>query len=458
MMMLDDTVHGHARWTGETARYRTGFELAVLAVILPEALMLLFPRQADHVVPLMTLVPILFGLRYGYTAGVTAAILLGLVFFQLAHFAPQPLAQFPQAQVAASLIASFIAGQFHDHWTRRLRDTCEVAALDRRRLAQFTSTFHVLKASHANLERQLVSNRTSLRSALQCLALRLAKPDAQPCRPLEDVGASLLEVLAESAHLHAGSVYAINEHGMLAPAPVASFGAAAPLSPFNPLLRQALDSASAVSIRANDTSIDRIIAVVPLADSCGFIHGVVSINQLPFVAIEQHTFDLMSIVARHVADLLSGHLALFGSMADCRALQARFRQGATIALAQKMALALVVLRIADPAQGKDQLARCLQAQRGIDQPWVCQDRCGQSVVALFLPIPDEAVALAVAQRMHAQLQVPPTAGGNNVHSVVRMLDAHTSPDEALALALEVCDLGDSTRGMHAQFLYPERVS
>jgi len=459
-MTLDEPVHRQPWWTLATARHATVVEIAALAVILPEVLALLSPRLAEAVVPLFILVPILFGMRYGFSAGVAAAILLGAVFFHLHYYAPHALARFPQVQVALNLVAGFIAGQFHDHWTRRLRDASELAANDRRRLAQFTNTFHILKASHAILERQLAGNRTSLRCALQRLSVQLAgrAPDARP--PLEEVGPCLLELLAESCHLHAGAVYAINERGMLVPTALVSYGSAAPLSPFNPLLRQALDSASAVSIRANDTSVDHIIAVVPLVDSFGRIHGVASINQMSFIAIEQHTFDLMAIIARRVGDILSGHACVFGSLADTRDLAVRFRQNAAIALAQQMALALVVVRIVDPAGTAEVIVQCLQVQRGIDQPWMCHDRKGRPVLVMFLPMPDEDCARGVEQRMRSQLRLADSAQGRGdlAHSAVRMLDAAISVEEALGLALMLCDLGESNGQVQPLSRYPELTS
>ena len=459
-MISNDTEHYSRRWTSDRARLGTCAELAALAVIIPEALILLDPRLAGVVVPLLTLVPVLFGLRYGFSAGAIAALLLAVVFFQLYYYAPHALEQYPKVNAAVNLLAGCIAGQCHDHWKDSLAGARQQAAIDQLRLSQFTNTFHVLKASHARLERQLSGNRTSLRCALQRLTPHLAANTHSSCRPSEGFADALLELLAETCHLHAGAVYEINDKGLLVPGALASFGSVPPLSPFNPLLRQALDSASVVGISANDAHIDHIIAVVPLVDSLGRIHGVVTVNQMAFIAIDQHTFDLAAILARRVGDMLAGRAGLFASMADGQALMLRFRQSAELALAQQAELALVSIRIASPVHANEAIARFLQLHRGIDQPWMGHDRRGYPVFVMFLPVPDESAARNVAQRLRMQLQeqVTGSAAAEAPQGVVRMLDAKLSAEDVLALALMVCDLPESNSRPPAAHRYPELAS
>jgi hypothetical protein len=141
-MVSENPAHAH-RWRIMAARKSIIAELALLAVLMPEALLLARPALAEVLLPLLTLVPVLCGVRYGFVAGSAAALLLMLVLLQLAHFPPEALHAFPKLQAAVYLLCGSLAGQFHDYWGRTLCDLRAQAARDRLRLAQFTGRFHV---------------------------------------------------------------------------------------------------------------------------------------------------------------------------------------------------------------------------------------------------------------------------------------------------------------------------
>jgi hypothetical protein len=261
--------------------------------------------------------------------------------------------------------------------------------------------------------------------------------------------------LAESCNLHAASAYAINDNGLIAPAPAASLGAVIDLSPFNPLLREALSSGRVVSIRANDTGVEQVIAVVPLVDSRGQIHGVISINQMSFIAIQQRTFDLMAIIARQAGDILSGHTRLLADADDGEALLVCLRRSIANALLQKMPLAVVAVKIIEPLMEAQLVAQCIELHRGIDQSWLCHDRLNLPVIVMLMPMPNEQAARSQVQRLREHVR---TLHGNQVaaeglQSFVLMLNGERSTEDALATILFACDIHAPPRNAPA---YPTR--
>jgi hypothetical protein len=439
-MVSENPAHAH-RWRIMAARKSIIAELALLAVLMPEALLLARPALAEVLLPLLTLVPVLCGVRYGFVAGSAAALLLMLVLLQLAHFPPEALHAFPKLQAAVYLLCGSLAGQFHDYWARTLCELRAQAARDRLRLAQFTGTFHVLKASHAQLERRLAGSRTSLRSALQRLKDQMTRAPAGPREPLGGLGAALLELLAESCHLHSGTAYEVGANGLIAAEPAASFGQVTPLSPFHPMLREALGTGSVVSVRANDSGVEQILAVVPLVDSLGHIHGVISVNQMAFIAIHQHTLDLMAVIARHAGDMLASRARLAADAGSNEALLCRLRRSMADAHLHRLPLAVVGFRILEGSARGELVGHCLDVHRGIDQSWLGQDRLGQPVVVVLMPMPDEDAAHRHVQRLrtHVAQQCGATVASAGIEAFVIMLEDDRSAEDALADILHACD-------------------
>lgn len=450
-MNLHDAGDMRSCWVSSVRPRNAAAETAVLAFVIPEALLLARPQLAGVLLALMPLIPILLGLRYGFVASTAASLLLTLVMFQFYYFPPHVLKDFPELQALVYLLAGSIAAQFHDYWNRLLDDARASAAQDRLRLTQFTSTFHLLQASHNLLERQLLGNRTSLRTSLQRLKGHLAMSPPDATAPLGGIGAWLLELFAETGNLHAAAAYVINDHRLIAQAPAASYGITTALSPSNPLLREALNSGSVVSLRANDTDVDHVIAVIPLVDSQGRIHGVVSINHMAFFAIRQATFDLMAIIARQVGDILSSHANLLADANDSQVLLDYLRRGIATARLHSLPLAVVGVTIIEPLMQKQLITQCLGVHRAIDQSWLCHDRLDRPVIVMLMPMPTEAAARNKVQRLrdHVAEVCGSEAAAEGMQNFVMMLDGERSAEDALEIMLHACDIDTPLSPMSA---------
>lgn len=378
-------------------------ELMVLALLLP-ALLITFgaPSLVRELLPSLTLIPVLFGVRYGFVPGLGSAALVSIAMLGM-HLTVPPLAPFSKVHMAAALLAGALAGHFRDQWARALRDAGREAQRHQARLARFTSSYHLLQASHAQLETQLAGAPPSLRAALQELKSQFPA-GAAGAATIGAMAPRVLALLAQCGHVHGASLHLAGPGGVDTAA-AAVIGTPAPLAAHDPLLRSALANGATASVEASHAREGSLAAVVPLVDAAGRLHAVVAIHQMAFFAFHWRTFDLLGIVARQLADLFTERLDADANGASAHARQACIARGLDHARQERLQLAVLVLRIA-PGQANNsaRVARCLAVSRSIDQAWQQTDAAGAVCVVKLLPVADEQGAQVVTQRLRRQLQ------------------------------------------------------
>ncbi len=325
------------------------------------------------------------------------------MLFAFSYFQSTILPEFPKSPAIIFLIAGSIAGQFRDYWASHLRRLHALSNYHQKRLAQFSSSFHLLELSHAQLERQLAGTTISLRTSLQRLKQQLQTREVNRECPLGGIGAWLLDFLAEVGNLHVAAIYAIDEHGKLAAAPVSVLGEAKELPPTHPLLLEALSTGAVTSIHAHDLDSGTVIAIVPLVDSHRHVHGIVSINAMPFIAIHQRTFDVLGIIARQMGDILTSHNPAQPGALPKETLQGSLQRALQIAQHDGLPVAVIACKIVEPIKSEHIIKLCLEVIRGVDQSWLWHDRLGHPLIINILPMADEAAAQSQIQRLRQRI-------------------------------------------------------
>ena len=411
----------------------TRIELMVVALLVP-ALVVTFgkPSLVRELLPTLTLIPVLFGLRYGFLTGLCSALLVSGAMLGM-HLTVPPLAPFSKVHMAAALLAGCLAGHFRDQWSRALCAAGLEAQRHQARLARFTSSYHVLQASHAQLENQLAGSPPSLRAALQELKTQFPGAGTGSDATLTDMAPRVLALLAQCGNVHGAALHLAGAGGAIETTPVAVIGTPAPLSPHDPLLRSAIENGATASVEAVHAQQGRLVAVVPLIDSAGQLHAVVAIHQMAFFAFHWRTFDLLGIVARQVGDLLSERREVHANGASAQARQACIERGLNHARQERMQLAIVVLKVIghDAASSAALVARCLAVNRSIDQAWQATDASGAPVVVKLLPVADEGGANVVAARLQHQLHRDAVQAGEVEQLALFLAPAHQSASELL---------------------------
>lgn len=392
-----DVRSGSTKASGRTVT----MEVLVFGGLIPLVLLWWVPVQAlQHVLPLLCLSPLLLGLRHGFNAGTGAAALLSAVVVWVTLVNPGMLSAFPGAQIIGLMIAGMGAGEARDIWTARVRQLDALSRHHQARLQQFTNAYHLLQVSHAQLEQRMAGGENNLRAALERLKQREPHFDRATQEPLDGLADALLEIMVEQAGLYVASVYALNERGKLRLPAVARAGNAPELSIFNPLLREALQTGMLTSVHPEqDASLDQVLAIVPLVDSSGYIHGVVSVHDMPFTQVNQDTFALLGVLGSHMGNILTHRPRPMGDTEGRYTLRESLQRYLADVDKHELAVALVACKVLDETHRDALMALCLQDGRGLDQSWTAVDRDGHPVVVKLMPLTPEAGARAYLARM-----------------------------------------------------------
>lgn len=397
-------------------------------------------RWANYAFPLLYLLPLVLGLRYGFVAGLTTGALASGSMVLVVTLRPDPALVAVAAQSIGLLLVGMVAGQARDSSNSRLRKLDALARYRHERLEQFTSAFHLLKVSHAQLEQRVAGGALNLRNALERLKQRAPQTGDQGSPPLAELAADLLHILVEQGDLYTAALYAVNERHLPCMPALAQAGNAPELSVFNPMLREALRTGRVTSAKAGaETGHDEVIAIVPLVDSRGHVHAVVAIYDMPFLAANVDTFGLLGVLGKHMGDILASRTRSLDATGNVASLRESIQRHLVDAREHGVPTALLAFRIA-PASWRDQLvAHCSRSGRGLDQSWLAYDRQGHPAVFRLLPLTDELGAHTFMRRLQLERVGSRTAESGMV-SYLWMLDRFASADDMVAEVGRTCSV------------------
>ena len=437
------TIHGDGRdttaGTSKASARTVTIEVLVFGGLIPLALLWWVPMQAlQHVLPLVCLSPLLLGLRHGFNAGAGAAAMMSAAVVWVTLANPGMRGAFSGAQIIGLMIAGMGAGEARDLWIARVRQLDVLSRHHQTRLSQFTNAYHLLQVSHAQLVQRMAGGENNLRTALERLKQREPYFDRVTQEPLDGLAGALLEIMVEQAGLYAANVYALNERGMLRLPAVARAGNAPELSIFNPLLRETLQAGTLTSVHpGQDASLDQVLAIVPLVDSTGHIHGVVSVHDMPFTQVNQDTFELLGVLGSHMGDILAHRPRPMGDTQGRYTLRESLQRNLADVDKHDLSVALVACKVLGGPHRDVLVALCLQDGRGLDQSWTSIDREGHPVVVKLMPLTPESGARAYLARMQSAA-LAQGATAESMAAWLWMLDRACTADDLLAQVYATC--------------------
>ncbi len=416
-------------------------EIIVLGALIPAGLLWFSHTQyIQFVLPLLVLSPLLLGLHYGFFPGAGGALATTVALAVITYFKPDLLGEFPKTQAISLLLVGMVCGEARDIWTARLGRLQYLCNYHQNRLEQFTSTYRILQISHSQLERRVAGSTNNLRTALERLELRDPDSYVTHSEQLDGIGDWLLDIMVEAGNLHTAAVYGMNGRGILRMPPIAIVGKAKELSRFNPLLREALMTGSLTSVRASNQAIhESVIAVVPLIDATGHIHGIVSINEMPFLSIHQDTFEVLSVLGRHIGDILARRTRPMGDTQGPFTLRQSLQRNLIDANKHAIPAALVACKIVDATRRDLLITHCCHNSRGLDQSWITINRKGQTVILKLLPLTDEIGVNSYLTRLEYG-QVGGSSAINGIVTYLWMLDKDRTADEILKEVYVACEI------------------
>lgn len=255
--------------------------------------------------------PLLAGLRHGFAGGCASTATLGawmLIGWRLHVFGG---AAFPGEALIGTLVAAMVSGHVSDVWLRETARTFAVANHARRRANEIARAHLLLQLSHERLQEQSpgVSN---LREALTKIdGAGDPAPLAWPT-----IAHQVMALVGRFTSVEAATLIQADVHGTLGPV-LANLGDVAPVSADDPIVREALRSRQITAVTgvgpraygpsagAKPAQASGLLAVVPIIDSGGVLHGVLCLESMPFFAFTRRNLEAAAVLVGHFADRVS---------------------------------------------------------------------------------------------------------------------------------------------------------
>ena len=353
------------------------------------------PLWIDAGFPWSWLAPAILALRYGPLAGLGSAaiLLLAWLFTHVGHFDA-----FPKLYFLGGLILTMLVGEFSSLWLTRTRRAETVQVYLEQRLEHLTRQYYLLRLSHDRLEQDLIGRPMSMRDALETLHQLGDQGDRKAG------GQTLLRLLAQYCQLEIASLHRVDDNETVGEA-LASIGSNTPLAADDPMLRQAMDSRSLCHIAQleNEQRLhSRYLIVAPLINLNGDIHGVLTVEELPFFSLQDETLQTINLLLSYYTDGLAMHAL---SAPVCAALPAcppefAFEAQRLWHLRQNTGISsiIVALEFQPQAVEQDFPIQLMRLKRTLDEHWLCAGQ-KKMVLATLMPLGNNSTAEGFLNRL-----------------------------------------------------------
>jgi hypothetical protein len=251
------------------------------------------------------IVPALLAMRYGSGIGVVSVLLMLAGWLGWRHFFPDGADEiFPQMYFLGGLVLTLICGQFAEIWSSRNRRLSAINSYLDERLTTLTKKHFLLTLSHERLEQDLFSKPMTLRESLERMRAATVAQPVGVDQPLPAADA-FMQILAQSCQLEIAAVYASDRQGLVATRPAAMLGQCAALDPDDALLLYCMEQQKLAHVQTAglpQQSSSRYLICAPLKNFDGTILGVLVVEKMPFVALNDDTVRLLSVLVDYYAD------------------------------------------------------------------------------------------------------------------------------------------------------------
>lgn len=378
------------------------------------------------------LAPLLAGLRHGFAAGCSSALLLSLALLSAPRLGVAAPAS-PIQLIVGLLFVGMAAGEFA-HRNRRALASARTRADERGlRLDELGRALALLRASHDRLEQQVAGGTHSLRAALTDIRARLARGfDGPP--PFFGQQREILRLLGRFASVQVASLHPVLEGRVLAA--VERLGEMLPGAEADLLCREAVRVRAVVSVRdfaSRGEGATELLAALPLIDVRGQLRGLVAVRELPFHAFTDDNLKLLGILAAHLADALAEVAqAMDESVDPAREFEDGLRRCLDDRRRQGLPAAICAVAVDDAAAVAPVLTALRSLHRGPDRVWVRDAGRRGAAAWMLLPLTDEPGLAGFMARLRAECAAPEGDGAFRTHA--RLLDPQ---DEAAAVLDEM---------------------
>lgn len=343
--------------------------------------------------------PIIYAARYGSGWGAFCALVAGAVWVQPFMALEGSVLQ-RTVMAIGTLCLSIVVGASSDRWRTRSNQSEAENAYLRHRLKEFSNDYHVLKVSHGHLEEFMAGQRLSLRSALQALT-----PAFTSSEEGIEAGSELMAVFAQFCSVQVAGLYAMKSDSVVNPEAIATHGDMGELSVFDPLIKDALKERKLVSLRLDSVNIDTtdesLLAVVPIADSSGRLHGILAVRDMHFMAFQQENLNVLALLGGYFGDLLSRSEGRGKSRTAW--FLAEIDSALRFCKSHSVPSTLVAVRLVNTDQARA-VAHWLSTDlRSLDRSWVLPSKSDGPTVSILLPLQTQQQSIDYLRRVATDL-------------------------------------------------------
>ena len=364
------------------------------------------PFAAGGGFPWPWLMVILLALRYGFVGALFASLLLlgGWLFWTHSQAASLP---FPQDYFVGGFFAAMLSGEFSDMWQTRLRRMEEARGYIDARLGRLTREHYLLRMSHERLEQEFISRPVTLRDAIQRirdLARIAAAPGELPG------AADLMGLLAQYCQLEVASLYPVRDGQTPEMIAAATLGETTELSLTDPLVHHALNRRVLSHLQSDDVDDElplRYIIAAPVMNSEKRLLGFLTVERMPFFALQQDVLQMLLVLLEYYADSIS----VLSQLTDVkRSLDqapddfcAELARLAQMNYLHGVESRVTALAFPERAETGDVLQQLRRQRRGLDMVWETRVE-GWSLYVTLMPLSNEHAAEGYFDRVEQILR------------------------------------------------------
>lgn len=316
--------------------------------------------------------PLLVALRYGMAPSMVSLALLVLAWLISAKFG-RVTGAFPTLPVVGGVLLTLVSAQFSSIWQQRLRRSNQVSQHARDRFEQLSKAYFMVRQSHDRLEQNLISRPVTLRQAMHDLRVLLVKTGGNLT---PESATELLGILAHYCSLESAAIHVATASGELAGEPLAICGRGCVFVPDDQLLHAALESGNTAYQAANRLRQEErsaYLVAAPIRTSSGSLLGMLLVSEMPFLALQRETLQIMAVLLAYNADhaeAAANAKSLLSIYPDCPTIFAaelvkmvRLRRDLDISSS------MVAISIKPSARLEDICTILERQQRGLDHTW-----------------------------------------------------------------------------------------
>ncbi len=328
------------------------------------------PFQIGGGFPWIWLAPVLIALRYGLAPGIVSSLIL-IVSWKIITYLSESNESFPEEFFLGGLVLVMLSGEFSAAWGVRLRRAEESNHYLDERLSRITLRHLLLRLSHDRLEQEILTQPVTLRDALE--GLRLLTLEQGESHML--ASNSLLQLLTQYCQLESAAIFTHTVgKGYLQ---TSSIGTPAALNASDPMLCYALENQSLAHLLieelADVASPSPYLVIAPILTSDKKLLGVLAIDRMPFLALNEENLQMLSVMLGYYADCLieaEGTRTFLGIFHDAPAdFAAEYSRLLRLQNAFNINSYIVVLTFENNDSGRQIVSNLTNIRRSLDVSW-----------------------------------------------------------------------------------------